>query len=496
MTQPRGAGNRALAAWALYDWANSAFPTTIIYFVFAGYFAKAVAPDEVTGQAWWSFGVGLSALAVAILAPFCGAIADRDGRRKPWIAVFTIICIIATAALWTIRPDPALAIVALVLVGIANIGFEMASVFYNAMLPSLAPPHRMGRWSGWAWVVGYAGGLSVLAISLVGFVQAENPWFGLAHEEAANVRATSVLVAVWFALFALPMFFLTPDDPATGIAPSAALRQGIGQLVKTFRQVRDYRDIALFLLARVFYIDGLTTLFVVGAIFAGTAFWLSFEEIILFGIAINVFSGIGAAAFGWVDDWWGPKPTILLSIAGLTALIIALAQRRISLRSFREIFVETANTSVMLYVVLFGAMLFAKLISFSGLADALLEMVQGSGLSKMGILLAILAVFLVLGCVMDSMAIILIFVPLFTPTLLAQGFDLIWFGIVVVVLTEIGLITPPIGMNVFVLKANLPNVAVGTIFRGLIPFIAADVLRLALLVAVPGISLVLVQMMK
>ena len=179
-----------------------------------------------------------------------------------------------------------------------------------------------------------------------------------------------------------------------------------------------------------------------------------------------------------------------------TALIIALAQRRISLRSFREIFVETANTSVMLYVVLFGAMLFAKLISFSGLADGLLDLVQGSGLSRMGILLAILAVFLLLGCVMDSMAIILIFVPLFTPTLLAQGFDLIWFGIIVVVLTEIGLITPPIGMNVFVLKANLPNVAVGTIFRGLVPFIAADVLRLALLVAVPGISLVLVQMMK
>ena len=178
------------------------------------------------------------------------------------------------------------------------------------------------------------------------------------------------------------------------------------------------------------------------------------------------------------------------------ALIIALVQRRITLRSFREIFVETANTSVMLYVVLFGAMLFAKLISFSGLADALLDVVQGSGLSKMGILLAILAVFLVLGCVMDSMAIILIFVPLFTPTLLAQGFDLIWFGIIVVVLTEIGLITPPIGMNVFVLKANLPNVAVSTIFRGLVPFIAADLLRLALLVAVPGISLVMVQMMK
>jgi tripartite ATP-independent transporter DctM subunit len=201
--------------------------------------------------------------------------------------------------------------------------------------------------------------------------------------------------------------------------------------------------------------------------------------IVIGGLYLGVFTATEAGGIG----------------AGM-ALIIAMVQRRLSLGSFREIFVETASTSVMLYVVLFGAMLFAKLISFSGLADALLALVQGSGLSSMGILLAILAVFLVLGCVMDSMAIILIFVPLFTPTLLAQGFDLIWFGIVVVVLTEIGLITPPIGMNVFVLKANLPQVAVGTIFRGLIPFIAADVLRLALLVAVPGISLVLVQMMK
>lgn len=87
-------------------------------------------------------------------------------------------------------------------------------------------------------------------------------------------------------------------------------------------------------------------------------------------------------------------------------------------------------------------------------------------------------------------------VPLFTPTLLAQGFDLVWFGIIVVVLTEIGLITPPIGMNVFVLKANLPNVTVGTIFRGLVPFIACDVLRLGLLVMVPSISLVMLQWMK
>jgi tripartite ATP-independent transporter DctM subunit len=181
--------------------------------------------------------------------------------------------------------------------------------------------------------------------------------------------------------------------------------------------------------------------------------------------------------------------------AGL-ALIIAFAQGRLGWSRFREVMLESAMTSVMLYVVLFGAMLFSQLISFSGLADELLNLVQNSGLSRLGILLAILAVFLLLGCVMDAMAIILIFVPLFLPTLVAQGFDLVWFGIIVVMLTEIGLITPPLGMNVFVLKANLPNVPVGTIFRGLVPFIAVDFLRLAVLAAFPSITLVLVQLMR
>lgn len=178
------------------------------------------------------------------------------------------------------------------------------------------------------------------------------------------------------------------------------------------------------------------------------------------------------------------------------ALLIAKLQGRLDWLRFLEVMKETAMTSVMLYVVLFGAMIFSQLVSFSGLADELLSMVNGWGLSRMGALVSILVVFLLLGCVMDSMAIILIFVPLFTPTLIAQEFDLVWFGIIVVVLTEIGLITPPVGMNVFVLKANLPSVPVGTIFRGLVPFIAIDVLRLGLLVAFPSISLLLVQWMK
>ena len=181
--------------------------------------------------------------------------------------------------------------------------------------------------------------------------------------------------------------------------------------------------------------------------------------------------------------------------AGL-ALILSLVQRRMSWQDFRHIFIETATTSVMLYAVLFGALLFAKLISFSGLGEGILELFNQAGLGPWGTIVAILVVFLLLGCVMDSLAIILICVPLFVPILLAHGFDLVWFGIIVVVVTEIALITPPIGMNVFVLKATLPHVRLGAIFRGLTPFIAIDLLRLALLVIFPSISLALVAFMK
>ena len=181
--------------------------------------------------------------------------------------------------------------------------------------------------------------------------------------------------------------------------------------------------------------------------------------------------------------------------AGL-ALILSIAQRRMTWASFRQIFVETATTSVMLYSVLFGALLFAKLISFSGLGEGILEIVQEAGLGPYQTLAAILLIFLLLGCVMESLAIILICVPLFLPLLMSHGFDLVWFGIIVVVVTEIALITPPIGMNVFVLKAALAHVRLGAIFRGLFPFVGIDLLRLLLLVAFPSITLGLVAMMK
>ena len=314
------ASRLGLFGWCLYDWANSAFPTVIITFVFAPYFTKAIATDEITGTSQWGYTISLSALAVAVLGPFFGAIADHGGRRKPWIGTFTALCIAASALLWLARPDTGFVMLALVLVGVGNFAFEMGMVFYNAMLPGLAPKGRMGRLSGWGWGLGYAGGLVCLGLILVLLVQAETPIFGLDKESFEHIRATGPMVAIWMAVFAAPFFLWTPDRPDQGISFAAALKRGIATLIDTFRRVREYSQIVRFLIARMMYTEGLNTLFTFGGIYAAGTFGMEFDELILFGIALNVTAGLGAAAFAWVDDWIGPKRTIQIAVTGLIVM--------------------------------------------------------------------------------------------------------------------------------------------------------------------------------
>jgi tripartite ATP-independent transporter DctM subunit len=199
--------------------------------------------------------------------------------------------------------------------------------------------------------------------------------------------------------------------------------------------------------------------------------------LLLFGLIIG---GLYAKLF---------TPTEAAGMGAGLAILIATLHGRLDWATLRAIFIDTAYTSISLYAVLFGALMLSKLLTLTGLAAGVLAIVESTGLEGIALILAIMLVFLVLGCVMDSMAIILIFVPLFAPIVVAQGFDLVWFGIIVIVATEIALITPPVGMNVFVLKAVLPAVPVLRIFRGLVPFIAVDLVRLGLLIAFPAISL-------
>jgi len=193
-------------------------------------------------------------------------------------------------------------------------------VFYNAMLPDLVPRQRIGRLSGWGWGLGYAGGLVCLGLTLVLLVQAETPIFGLDKESFEHIRATGPMVAIWMAVFAAPFFLWTPDRPDQGISFAAALKRGIATLIDTFRRVREYSQIVRFLIARMMYTEGLNTLFTFGGIYAAGTFGMEFDELILFGIALNVTAGLGAADFAWVDDWIGPKRTILIAVTGLAVL--------------------------------------------------------------------------------------------------------------------------------------------------------------------------------
>lgn len=315
---------RGLVAWCLFDWANSAFPTVVLTFVFAAYYTQAVAPDPVAGTASWGYAMSLSALLVAVAAPVLGAIADRAGRRKPWLLAFTAATVAASAALWLVHPDPADALLALVLIGLGNFLFETGGVFYNAMLPDLVPKEMIGRLSGWGWGLGYIGGLACLGVVLVGFVQNDSPWFGVSPGDGGTLRASALVAAVWFAVFAAPLFLFTRDAPASGLGLGEAAVAGLSTLAATLKHIGRQGTILRFLVAAMIYSDGLNTLFAFGGIYAAGSFGMDFGELILFGIAINVTAGAGAALFAWVDDWIGSKPTILIALGALTVLGLVL----------------------------------------------------------------------------------------------------------------------------------------------------------------------------
>jgi MFS transporter, UMF1 family len=315
---------RGQFAWCLYDWANSSFPTVITTFVFAAYFTKAVSADVTSGTAAWGYAMSISAFVVAFAGPVLGSIVDQGGRRKPWLGFFTLVCVAASACLWLVEPEPSFVLMALILVAVANAAFEIGMVFYNAMLPDLASASGLGRLSGWGWGFGYFGGLCCLGLVLVGFVQADTPWFGLSTESAEHLRITGPVVALWLAVFCLPLFIFTPDRPRSATGIVVAARTGIATLLTTIRHMRDYGNIVRYLIARMLYVDGLNTLFAFGGIYAAGTFDFTFEELIIFGIAMNVTAGIGAVLFAWVDDWLGPKLVIMVSVTGLSVLGIAL----------------------------------------------------------------------------------------------------------------------------------------------------------------------------
>ncbi len=322
---------KTIWSWALYDFANSSFTTLTVTFIYATYFTLGIAENETEGTRQWSTAIAITALVVAVLSPYLGALADRGGLRKRFLATSTIICVAGSVLLFF--PQEGQVGFALAVFVITNIAFEMGNVFYNAYLPDIAPAEQIGRISGYGWGLGYIGGLLCLVAALFGFVQTDTPILGFGTDNGENIRATSLLVAAWFALFSLPIFFWVKNkNPQPLPKAKTLIRQANQQLVSTFLEISHrYRQVLRFLVARLVYNDGLITVFAFGGIYASTTFGFTTEKVIVFGIALNIAAGLGALAFGYIDDKLGGRTTIILSLVGLIgfALIAVLARMEI-----------------------------------------------------------------------------------------------------------------------------------------------------------------------
>lgn len=326
---------RGIFSWCLYDWANTAFSTVIITFIFGVYFAREIVGDETEGSAQWSFAIAVSGMFIAVLGPLLGAVADNSGARKSWIFWLSVLCIVPTAFLWFATPGGSSAHILFVLslVAIANIGLELSQVFYNAMLSHVAPKEKIGRVSGWAWGLGYLGGLTALAITLFGFIGLGEikPFVTLPTENFEQIRMTGPFIALWFLLFMLPLFLFTKDIEIKPLGFWEALSEGLKQLAESAKNARKHKNLLIFLIASAIYRDGLVTLFAIGGVYAAGQFGMDFTEILVFAIGLNVTAGLGAFGFAYADDAFGSKTTIIISLIGLILIggIILLTSSKV-----------------------------------------------------------------------------------------------------------------------------------------------------------------------
>jgi MFS transporter, UMF1 family len=331
--QPIYPPRAAVISWIFFDWAAQPYFTLITTFVFAPYFATHVASDAASGQALWGFATAAAGLLIALMSPVLGAIADASGRRKPWIAAFGALLVIGSCLMWFGKPgDPNVIPPLLLAYGIATVGAEFATVFNNAMMPSLVPPDQIGRLSGTGWATGYVGGILSL-ILVLGFLAANPdtgrtlfgfmPLFGLDPVTHQGDRISGPLTGIWFIIFVLPMFLLTPDYPARHSARDA-LREGLIELRQGLRELPKHKSMAAFLLANMIYTDGLVSLFAFGGIYAAGTFGWNTIQIGTFGILLAIAGTFGAWLGGKLDDKLGPKRVISGSLLILLVSIVAI----------------------------------------------------------------------------------------------------------------------------------------------------------------------------
>lgn len=323
---------RQVTAFALWDGGMSAFSSVILTFVFSTYITKAVAAEGVVGKAaikaaqdhgaqvvsgWQTVG----AVAVALLAPLLGNLADSGGGRNALLRIFTIATVVTVALMPMVALDSHALVLGAVLLAVAIVFSELAGVFVNSVLPEISTEANRGRISGTAWAVGYWGSILCLGLVLILFVMPGTGLLGITDENGWNLRAVPLFVAAWILAGTLPLMVWAPRHAASEPGVRWNPLQGYITIIRRVtRAVRDEPVMLQYLVASAIYRDGLGAVFSVAGILAGVAYGFSTVEVILFGIVANLVAGFGVFVGGRADDRFGPRPVIIAGCLGIIVL--------------------------------------------------------------------------------------------------------------------------------------------------------------------------------
>lgn len=362
---------RGIWGWIMFDWAAQPFFTVVTTFIFGPYFVARLTDDPISAQATWSNMATVSSIIIALFSPILGSIADQSGARKPWIAFFAVIKIVSLFFLWFAAPGSPIILPVICMI-LASIAAEFSIVFNDSMMPRLTNPQNVGRISNLAWGLGYLGGMVVLiavvtllaanpktGLTLIGIA----PLFGLDPASGQDARITGPIAALWYLIFILPMFLMTPDA-SKGLPFGAAIHSGLRELKTTLRELRHRPMLLRFLIARMLYQDGVNGVVILGGAFAAGMFGWQTIETGLFGILLNVVAIVGCFAAGRVDQTLGSRNTVLISLVLLLLATVGIVSTekgstlfgllQLSTDDNDSFFATGAEKAYLLYGVLIG----------------------------------------------------------------------------------------------------------------------------------------------
>jgi MFS transporter, UMF1 family len=322
-------------SWTFGQGARDPYYIMVIIYIFFPYFSNTVVGDPVLGQTLIGYLNATAGIILALSAPFLGAIADKNGRRKPWFVATVITMAIGAFALWFIKPGgtgigiyPALSILLII-----SVAFAISEVFHNAMLPGITPANKLGFVSGLAFSLGNVGGLLLMLFVLLAFsLPGTIDWaflpattlFGIDQTSHEHDRIVGPIAAVWMLLFTLPVLLFTPDGKSSGTPAWQAAREGVRDVLKTLGQLKHYSNIAVYLLGRMFFIDGMIGVMTFGGVYASGTFGWGTTTLLILGLVTSSSAAIGAFVGGKLDDLLGSIRTLQISIAMSSLVLLTL----------------------------------------------------------------------------------------------------------------------------------------------------------------------------